>query len=110
MKQIHLVIRRINPALKIDLVQIGCLQDGQFKELPLSDFENSLIPSFVRIGSVSDNPVIRHSDISDLLAGLSSFPGFSVEFFDNTLVLMFDFNFDSHVSGEITSKEEGKGN
>lgn len=107
MKHIHLVIRRISPALKIDLVQIGYLLDGQFKELPLSDFEHSLISSFVRTGSVSDNSFIHHSDISDLVAELSSFPGFSVEFFDNTLILMFDFNLDPH---EITSKEEGKGN
>lgn len=106
MTPIHLVIRRINPALKIDLVKIGYLFKGQFKELPLSDFEHSLILSFVRTGSVSDTPFIHHSDISDLVAGLSSFPGFSVEFFDNTLILMFDFNLDPH---ESTSEEEGKG-
>ena len=35
MTQIHVVIRRINPALKIDLVQIGRIRDGQFDALPL---------------------------------------------------------------------------
>ncbi len=106
MTQIHLVIRRINPALKIDLIQIGCLFDGQFKEIPLSDFECSPIPSFVQTSSISENPFILHSDISDLVCKLSSFPGFSIEFFDNTMILLFDFNIDSH---ESTSKEEGKG-
>ncbi len=106
MTQIHLVIRRINPALKIDLVQIGYLFDSQFKELSLSDFEHSPISFFVRTGSISDNPFIHHSDISDLICKLSSFPGFSIEFFDNTMIIMFDFNIDPH---ESTSKEEGKG-
>lgn len=106
MTQIHLVIRRINPALKVDLVQIGYLSDGQFKELPLSDFEHSPIPCFVRTGSISENPFIHHSDISDLVCKLSSLPGFSIEFFDNTLIFMFDFNIDSN---ESTSKEKGKG-
>lgn len=105
MTQIHLVIRRINPALKIDLVQIGYLSDGQFKELPLSDFEHSPIPRFVRTGSISDNPFIQHSDISDLVCKLSSLPGFSIEFFDNTIIFMFDFKIDSH---ESASKEERK--
>lgn len=106
MTQIHLVIRRINPALRIDLVQIGCLVDGHFKELPLSDFEFSPISSFVQTSSISDSSFIHHSDISDLVCKLSSFPGFLIEFFDNTMILMFDFNIDSH---EIASKEEGKG-
>lgn len=106
MTQIHLVIRRINPALKVDLIQIGCIVDGQFKDLPLSDFEHSVISSFVRTGSIADNPFIYHSDISDFVCKLSSLPGFLIEFFDNTFIVMFDFNLEKH---EITSKEEGKG-
>lgn len=107
MTQIHLVLRRINPALKIDFVQIGCLLDGRFKELPLSAFESTNIPSFIHTGSISDSLFIYHSEISNLVAELSTSPGFSVEFFDNALIFMFDFNVDPH---EITSKEEGKGN
>lgn len=106
MKQIHLVIRRINPALKIDFVRIGCLLDGHFKDLPLSYFEHSPILSFVHTGSISEDSYIYHSDISDLVYQLSSFPGFSIEFFDNSMILMFDFNIDTH---ESTSEEEGKG-
>ena len=106
MTQIHLVIRRINPALRIDLVQIGFLADGQFKELPLSAFEHSPIPCFVRTGSISENPFIQHSDISDLVCKLSSFPGFSIEFFDNTVIFMFDFKIETN---EIASKEKRKG-
>lgn len=107
MMHIHLVTRRINPALKIDLVQIGYIDNGRFKELPLSDFEHSPISSFVHTSSISENSFIYHSDLSALVYKLSSFPGFSIEFFDNSMILMFDLDIDTH---ESTSKEEGKGN
>lgn len=107
MRQIHLVARRINPALKIDLVQIGYIDDGQFKELPLSDFESLPGLSVVRDDSITDSHYLYHSDISGLIANLSTLPGFSIEFFDNTLVVMFDFNLEEY---EIPSKEKGKGN
>ena len=106
MTRIHLVLRRINPALKIDLVQIGYIDNGQFKELPFSSFEHLPVLSIIRSDSISDSHYIYHSDISGLAANLSAFSGFAVEFFDNTLILMFDFNVDSY---ESTSKEEGEG-
>ena len=103
MKQIHFVINRINPSLKIDSVRIGEIVDGQFKELPLSDFDQSPVPSFVQSSPISENPFIYHSSVSGLVSELSSFPGFAIEFFDNTMILMFDFNTDPH---ESSSKEE----
>lgn len=106
MKQIHLVFRRISPSLKIDLAQIGYIDNGQFREIPLSDFEPLPALSAIKNDSISDSHYIYHSDISGLLADLSALPGFAVEFFDNTLVLMFDFNIDPH---ENTSKEEREG-
>ena len=36
MTQVHIVIRRINPALKIDLVQVGYIEDGQFAIMPVT--------------------------------------------------------------------------
>lgn len=107
MAQIHLVIRRINPALKIDLVQIGYLLDGQFKELPLSSFVDLPVLSVIRDDSISDSCYVYHSDISGLVASLSALSGFSIEFFDNTLIIMFDFNLEKH---EIPSEKKGKGN
>ena len=106
MTQIHLVIRRINPALKIDLVQMGRLRDGQFESLPLSVFENAPIARFLKSSSISDSLYVDHSDIFELVTTCSSLPHFQIEFFDNTLVLMFDFNLDCD---ESTTKEEGKG-
>lgn len=107
MTQIHVVIRRISPALKIDLVQIGRLKDGQFDPLPLGAVANTPIARFFESSHISDSLYVNHSDIADLIAACGDFSGFSVEFFDNTFVLMFDFdlNYD-----EGATEEEGKGN
>ncbi len=106
MTQIHLVLRRVNPALKIDLAQVGYIENGQFVNLPASSFEDAGFCAFLKSDSISDSSYILHSDVSGLVADLSSLPGFAVEYFDNTLILMFDLNIDPH---EITSEEEGKG-
>lgn len=106
MTQIHLVLRRVNPALKIDLAQVGYVENGQFVNLPASSFEDTIFYAFLKSDSISDSSYILHSDVSRLIVDLSSLPNFAVEYFDNALVLMFDLNIDPH---EITSKEEGKG-
>lgn len=107
MKQIHLVARRINPALKIDLVQIGHVEDGRFASLPVNVFEGTPVYSFLKSSNISESTYLNHEDIPRLVSVLCSLPGFCVDYFDNTLVLMFDLNIDCN---EITSKEEGKGN
>ena len=106
MTQIHLVIRRINPAIKVDLVQVGRLEDGQFTTLPLDTLKVAPFSKYVECSSVSDSPYIEHHSISDLIASLISYPNFAAEFFDNTLVLMFDLDLPDD---ESTSEEEGKG-
>lgn len=107
MTQIHVVIRRINPALKIDLVQIGRIKDGQFDTLSLGAVANSPIAHYFKSSHISDSLYVDHSEISDLISACGTLPGFGVEFFDNTLVLMFNFdlNYD-----EGATEEEGKGN
>ena len=105
MTQIHIVLRRVNPALDVDLAQVGYLKDGQFSQLSLDIFEDTpIFGHFVR-SAISNLPYILHSRVSRLLADLSAYPHFSVDFFDNTLVLMFDFNLDCD---ESTPKEERK--
>ena len=106
MTPIHVVVRRINPAIKVDLVQIGRLEDGQFTTLPLDTLKVAPFSKYLECSSVSDSPYIEHHSISDLIAALISYPNFAIEFFDNTLVLMFDFDLPDD---ESSSKEEGKG-
>lgn len=107
MTQIHVVIRRINPALKIDLAQIGCLKDGQFETLPLSAIANSPVARFLKSSDISDSLYVDHSEISDFIVSCGPLAGFCVEFFDNTIVLMFDYNLSCD---EGSTQEEGKRN
>lgn len=107
MPQIHVVLRRVNPALKIDFAQVGHLEDRQFSPLPFSAVANSPIARFLKSSDISDSLYVNHSDVSKLIAACESLPCFSIEFFDNTLVLMFDYNLDDD---EGATKEEGKGN
>lgn len=107
MTQIHIVLRRVNPALDIDLAQIGHIKDGQFSQLPVSVLANTPIFDYFTTSAISSSPFVTHSLVSRLVADLSTAPNFTLEFFDNTLVLMFDFNLDCN---ESASKEEGKGN
>lgn len=108
MTQIHVVIRRINPAFKIDLVQgIGYIKDGQFLTIPLEALGCTPISNFVEYSSISDSPHIDHYRVPALIEALAAYPGFSVEFFDNTLVIMFNVNL---THDEVTPEEEGKGN
>ena len=106
MTQIHVVIRRINPALKIDLVQVGHVKDGQFATLPLDTLKIAPLTKYVECSSVSDSPCIDHHSVCSLMEALTAYPGFAIEFFDNTLVLMFDFDL---THDESSSEEEGKG-
>lgn len=107
MTQIHVVVRRINPAFKIDLVQVGSVKDGQFSVLPLDALGRTPVPAYVEHSSIADSPYIEHRSVFSLVDALSAYPNFDIEFFDNTLVLMFDFDL---VSDESASQEEGKGN
>lgn len=107
MTQVHIVIRRINPALKIDFVQVGCIKDDQFSTLPLDALDHTAVPDFVEHSGISASPYINHCQVSSLVEALIAYPDFSIDFFDNTLVLMFSTDL---THNESASKEEGKGN
>jgi hypothetical protein len=106
MTHVHVVIRRVNPAFKIDLVQVGYIKDGQFETLYLSDLAHTPISDYVEHSSIAASPYIDHGRIPSLVEALVAYPDFSVDFFDNTLVLMFSTDL---THDESTSKEEGKG-
>jgi len=106
MTQIHVVIRRINPALKVDLVQVGYIKDDQFETLPLDALARTPITDHVEHSAISASPYIDHCRIPCLVEALTAYPDFSIDFFDNTLVLMFNADL---THNESTSKEEGKG-
>lgn len=106
MTQVHIVIRRINPALKVDFIQVGFIKDGQFSTLPLDALNHTTVSDFVEHSSISTSPYINHCQIPSLVEALIAYPDFSIDFFDNTLVLMFSTDL---THNESASKEEGKG-
>lgn len=106
MPQIHVVVRRVNPAFSIDLVQVGYIKDGQFEKLQLDALARTPVSNYVEYSSISDSPYIHHRQISSLVKDMSVYPDFSIDFFDNTFVLMFDPDFPHD---EVASKEEGEG-
>ena len=107
MTQIHVVIRRVNPALKIDLVQVGYVEDGRFVSIPFEVIANTPIASYLKSSCISDSLYINHSEISGLVGTCGVFPDFRIEFFDNTIVLMFNFELNCN---ESATKGEGEGN
>ena len=107
MTHVHVVVRRINPAFKIDLVQVGYIKDGQFAALQLADLAHTPISDYVEHSSIAASPYIDHSRISSLVEAFVAYPDFSIDFFDSTLVIMFSTDL---THNESTSKEEGKGN
>jgi len=107
MTQIHIVLRRINPALDIDLAQVGYVKDGQFVQLPSDVLSDTPIFDYFLASDISKSPYVKHQSVSGLVTALASCPNFAVDFFDNTIVFMFDFNIEFN---ESASKEEGKRN
>lgn len=107
MTQVHVVIRRINPAFKIDLVQVGYIENGQFSALSIDALKRTPVSAYAKHSSISDSPYIEHYSVFSLIGALSVYPNFNIEFFDNTLVLMFDFDL---TDDESSSEKEGKGN
>lgn len=107
MTQIHVVIRRIVSAIKVDLVQVGHLVDGRFEMLPPLVVKSLPISRFFESSDISDSLYVIHSKVPELISVCGGLPGFGVEFFDNTIVLMFDSNLDHD---EVASEEKGEGN
>lgn len=106
MTQVHVVIRRINPALKVDFVQVGYLKDGQFEPLHLDALARTPVFDHVEFSNISASPHINHGQIPSLVEALIAYPDFSIDFFDNTLVLIFSTDLTHY---ESASKEEGEG-
>lgn len=106
MSQVHIVIHRINPALKIDLAQVGRFEEGRFEPIPLEVLANSAISSILKRSEISDSLYVNHSSVPKLVAICEGFPDFCVDFFDNTLVLMFHRDLDRN---ESATEEEGEG-
>ena len=106
MTQVHVVIRRVNPALKVDFVQVGYIKDGQFETLHLDALARTPVSDYVTHSAISVSPYIDHCRVPSLVEALIAYPDFSIDFFDNTLVLMFNADL---THNESTTEKEGEG-
>lgn len=96
-RSISLCLRRVDPSLFIDLCVIGTVQDGQFTPLIPSEFDAILShlasighPDLIRRSDISNDSYILHGSVKDLFG---IFRVESVDWFQNTLVFVFPFDF-----------------
>lgn len=97
--QYHILISRINPSLKIDFVRVCTIENGQAKTLSTDDYSNLVaIPRFAQLNyffdtsRIADSMYIAHEEISSLISYLLESTRCSFDFFDNNLVIVFDYD------------------
>lgn len=107
MTSIHFCFRRINPALHIDLLNVGTLEDGHF--VPLDDRQTSLLRryladcgfgDFMHKDALSTEHYVFHDAMTSFICAFS--PD-RLDWFQDTLILVLTLNLDSYESSE---KEE----
>lgn len=96
--QYHILLSRINPSLKIDLARVCTIKDGQAAALTPDEFRDTFADSdFAQLGNflissdISDSMYIRHEDAPALVNYLMDRTSGSIDFFDNNLVIIFDY-------------------
>lgn len=96
--QYHILLSRINPSLKIDLARICTIENGQAVALTVDEFLSTFADSdFVQLCSflvhshISDSLYIQHDDVSSLVSYLVDRSYVSIDYFDNNLVIIFDY-------------------
>lgn len=103
----HILITRVNPSLKIDLVRVCTLVDGQAKVLALDELNDlfaapqfSFLSNFVESSDISDSMYISHARISEFIQNFFAVSSVAVDFFDNNFVIVFDYGTEKKTSEE----------
>lgn len=107
MTSVHFCFRRINPALSIDLCQIGTLAGKEFAPLEPHQFDalqaylSSLgLPDFIRRSDISSEAYVQHGHVKDLINRVESD---QIDWFQDTMIIVVPIILDQHESPE---KEE----
>lgn len=105
--QYHILITRINPSLKIDLVRVCTIVDGQAKTLTSDEFSDlvatpqlSFLRGFIESSDISDSAYISHARISEFIQNFFTVSSVTVDFFDNNFVIVFDYGTEKETSQE----------
>lgn len=104
--QYHILISRVNPSLKIDLVRFCTVKDGQAVTFTADEFSDfcakehfEFLKDVIVKSDISDSMYIMHDQVFDLIKDLADFGFTSFDYFDNNLVIVLDY-------GTETKKEE----
>lgn len=96
--QYHILLSRITPLLKIDIARLCVIKDGQAVALTRDEihdlFKDSDLVQILGIlmsSSISDSMYIMHEDVATLISYLADRVSISIDFFDNNLVIIFDY-------------------
>lgn len=94
----HILITRINPSLKIDLVRICTLVDGQARALTFDEISDlfaapqfSFLGNFIESSDISDSMYISHARVPEFIQDFFGVFPVTVDFFDNNFVIVFDY-------------------
>lgn len=103
----HILITRINPSLKIDLVRVCTLVDGEAKVLTSDELKAlfatpqlSFLGDFIESSDISDSTYILHARISEFIQNFFAVSSVVVDFFDNNFVIVFDYGTEKKASEE----------
>lgn len=107
MIQVHFCFRRVNPAVRIDLLNVGTIKEGQFA--PLDDRQLDLLRNcltsygfsdFIHMDDLSPEQYVIHDHVASFVCAFS--PD-RLEWFQDTLVVGLTLDLESYESSE---KEE----
>lgn len=104
MTSVHFCFRRINPALRIDLLSVGTIGEGQF--IPLDDQQSASLHrflddcglgEFIHKDNLSSEQYVFHDDVTSFI---HAFSPDRLDWFQDALVVVLTINLDSHESSE----------
>lgn len=107
MTQIHFCFRRVNPAMRIDFLNVGTVKEGQF--VPLDDRQlgslrryltGSGLGDFIHKDDLSSEQYVYHDQVVSLI---SAFTPDQLEWFQDSFIVVLTLDFESYESSE---KEE----
>lgn len=107
MTSIHFCFRRVNPAMRIDFLNVGTIKEGQFT--PLDDRQLDLLRNcltscgfgdFIHEDDLSSEQYVYHDQVASFIFAFS--PD-QLEWFQDSIVVVLTLDLESYESSE---KEE----
>lgn len=104
MKQIHFCFRRVNPAMRIDFLNVGTIEEGRFT--PLDDRQLDLLRNFlvhhdfddfIHKDDLSSEQYVYHDQVNPFVC---AFAPDQLEWFQDSFIVVLSINLESYESSE----------